>query len=271
MADADATREEVIDAAADLMFAIHALEMKAADKTDLEMALELAELIDLSKYVEAGQDEYLAAKEAAEAVMADGDAMQAETDEAWNRLVEAMDALRLKADKSVLEDLISRMESLDLTAYTEESVTVFRAAFAAANTIFMDEAVSVNDQAKVDDAAAVLQAAYDGLVKIQGGETEDPDTENPDTGDAENPGTENPDNDQPGTDGENPSGSSQDQVSGNGQNADSQNGNGTQNTAAAKPAAKTGDVSAMMPAAAGIAMLISIAAIGCVLKRRVRG
>ena len=44
MADEDATREEVLDAAADLMFAIHALEMKAADKTDLEMALELAEI-----------------------------------------------------------------------------------------------------------------------------------------------------------------------------------------------------------------------------------
>ena len=77
MADENATREEVLDAAADLMFAVHALDMKAADKTDLEMALELAEMIDLSKYVEAGQAEYLAAKDAAEAVMADGDAMQA--------------------------------------------------------------------------------------------------------------------------------------------------------------------------------------------------
>ena len=79
MADEDATREEVLDAAEDLMLAIHALNMKAADKTDLQMALELTELIDLSKYVEAGQAEYLDAKEAAEAVMADGDAMQAET------------------------------------------------------------------------------------------------------------------------------------------------------------------------------------------------
>ena len=129
MADENATREEVLDAAADLMFAVHALDMKAADKTDLEMALDLAEMIDLSKYVEAGQAEYLAAKDAAEAVMADGDAMQAETDEAWNSLVETMNALRLKADKSVLEDLISQMEELDLSGYTEESVNVFRAAF----------------------------------------------------------------------------------------------------------------------------------------------
>ena len=135
MADEGAKREEVLDAAKDLMLAIHALNMKAADKTDLEMALELAEMIDLNKYVEAGQAEFLAAKEAAEAVLADGDAMQEETDQAWGDLVEAMEALRLKADKSVLQDLISQMEGLDLSGYTEESVNVFRAALAAANSI----------------------------------------------------------------------------------------------------------------------------------------
>ena len=176
MADENAAREEVLDAAADLMFAIHALDMKAADKTDLEMALDLAEMIDLSKYAEAGQAEYLAAKEAAEAVMADGDAMQPETDEAWNTLVEAMNALRLKADKSVLEDLISQMEGMDLSGYTEESVTVFRAAFAAANAVLTDEALSVDDQAKVDEAVNALQAAYDGLEKTQSSEPEDPGT-----------------------------------------------------------------------------------------------
>ena len=189
MADEDATREEVLDAATDLMFAIHALDMKAADKTDLEMALDLAEMIDLSKYAEAGQAEYLAAKDAAEAVMADGDAMQAETDEAWNTLVEAMNALRLKADKAALEDLISQMEGLDLSGYTEESVSVFRAAFAAANAVLTDEALSVDDQAKVDEAVNALQAAYDGLEKTQSGEPEDPGSGSGDADDPKDPGS----------------------------------------------------------------------------------
>ena len=205
MADEDATREEVLDAAEDLMLAIHALNMKAADKTDLQMALELTELIDLSKYVEAGQAEYLAAKEAAEAVMADGDAMQAETDEAWSRLVETMEALRLKADKSVLQDLISQMEGLDLSGYTEESVTMFRAALASANSIFMDETLSVDEQAKVDEAVIALQAAYDGLMKAQGGGTETP---GGDTDDPQNPGGS--DTDDPQTpDGDSQSGDQQ--------------------------------------------------------------
>ena len=176
LADESATREEVLDAVKDLMLSIHALDMKAADKTDLEMTLELAEMIDLSKYVEAGQAEYLAAKEAAEAVLSDGDAMQAETDEAWNKLVEAMNALRMKADKTVLEDLISKMENMDLTEYTEESAAVFRAALASAGSILADKTLSVDEQVKVDEAAAALQDAYDGLepVSQSSGDTEKP-------------------------------------------------------------------------------------------------
>src|SRR5699024_3061136 len=152
------------------------LDMKAADKADLEMALELAEMIDLTKYVEAGQAEFLEAKELAEGVLADGDAMQAETDEAWNRLVEAMNALRMKADKSVLEDLISQTEELDLAKYTKESANVFRAALEAANSILADETLSVDDQVKVDEAAAALQEAHDGLepVSQNSGDTEKP-------------------------------------------------------------------------------------------------
>ncbi len=184
MADENATKEEVIDASADLMFAIHALGMKAADKADLEMALELAEMIELGKYVEAGQAEYLDAKEAAEAVMADGDAMQEETDQAWNVLVEAMEALRLKADKSVLQELVNQVSEIDLTGYTEESVSVFIAALEAANSILADETLSVDDQAKVDDARKALRNAYDGLVKTAG-ET----VENPDSGEQRDPGS----------------------------------------------------------------------------------
>ena len=248
MADEDATREEVLDAAKDLMFAIHALDMKAADKTDLEMALDLAEMIDLSKYVEAGQAEYLAAKEAADAVMADGDAMQAETDEAWNTLVEAMNALRLKADKSVLEDLIGQMEGLDLSGYTEESVSVFRAAFTAANAVLTDEALSVDDQAKVDEAVNALQAAYDGLEKTQSGEPEDPGTGSGDADDPKDPG----------------SGDADDKNNA----ADTQNSADSGKDAVADKAAKTGDAAPI--AAAGMALALSAGAALHVMKKRSR-
>ena len=242
MADENATREEVLDAAKDLMLAIHALDMKAADKTDLEMALDLAEMIDLSKYVEAGQAEYLEAKEAAEAVLSDGDAMQAETDEAWNSLVEAMNALRMKADKSVLEDLISKAENLDLTGYTEESVSVFRAALAAANSILADETLSVDGQEKVDEAAAALQAAAEGLEKAQGsqgGDAENSDGSN--AGDTQNPGGS-----QSGNDGQTTGGNA--------------GGQDNQKSGAAAGAVKTGDSTPMMAA-----VIMLAAAAGAVL------
>ena len=116
----------------------------------------------------------------------------------------------------------------------DESVSVFRAALAAANDILADETLSENDQAKVDEAAAALQAAYDGLEKAQGGEPE-----NPGGGDQEKP--QNPDGDngnQGGTSGGNGSGSGTD--NGN-QNSTANGQNGGSSAGTGSKAAKTGD------------------------------
>ena len=178
MADADATRDEVMNATIKLVKAIHALDMQAADKTDLEMAVELGDMIDLSKYVEAGQQEFTDALAAAKEVLADGDAMQGDVDEAWDALVTAMENLRLKASKDALEDLLNEAAGLDLSRYTEESAAAFRAALASAQAVFADETLSEADQQKVDDAAAALKAAKDGLVAKADGSGEGNETGN---------------------------------------------------------------------------------------------
>ena len=264
MADESASREEVLNAAAKLMFAIHALEMKAGDKTDLEMAAELGDMIDLTQYVEAGQPEFTEALAKAKEVLADGDAFQDEIDSAWDALVAAMENLRLKADKSVLEDLISQTAELDLSGYTEESVSVFRAAFAAANAVFTDEALSVDDQAEVDQAAQALQAAYDGLEKVQAGEPEDPGADSGNqggtAGDDGNDGTGS----QNGGAASGQNGQNSGAASGqNGQNSpNSQDGNTGSGT---EKAAKTGDSAPV--AAAGMLLILSAGA-GIVLGKR---
>ena len=178
MADADATRDEVMNATIKLVKAIHALDMQAADKTDLEMAVELGNMIDLSKYVEAGQQEFTDALAAAKEVLADGDAMQGDVDEAWDALVTAMENLRLKASKDALEDLLNEAAGLDLSRYTEESAAAFRAALASAQAVFADETLSEADQQQVDDAAAALKAAKDGLVAKADGSGEGNETGN---------------------------------------------------------------------------------------------
>ena len=50
------------------------------------MAVELGDMLDLSKYVEAGQKEFTGRLSAAKEVLADGDAMQGDVHAAWMHL-----------------------------------------------------------------------------------------------------------------------------------------------------------------------------------------
>ena len=232
MADEYATREEVTNATVKLMRAIHALNMKPGDKTDLEMAVELGDSIDLTKYVEAGQAEFTEALAKAKEVLADGDAFQEDIDNAWNVLVDAISNLRLKADKSVLEDLINEANGIDTSLYTEESVAAFRAAFTAADAVLADETLSEDDQAKVDEAANALSAAIDGL------------TAKADSGDGDNGNT-------------------------GGSNTGNSNGSSSGNS---QKAAKTGDETlAVLPAVGiGLSLILIIAAAAAFMRRKQR-
>ena len=233
MADENATREEVMNASVKLMKAVQAIDMKAADKTDLEMAVELAEMIDLTDYIDAGQQEFTDALAAANAVLADGDAMQAETDNAWNALVDAMANLRLKADKAALEDLLNEVAGLDLTQYTEESAAVFRTALASAQAVLEDDALTEDDQETVDNAVAALMSARDGLTA----KADDSGNGSQDgNADVNQGGNDN--NNSSGTDG-NKSGTA---AGSNDSNNTGGSKSGTDSGTAAGKAAKTGDV-----------------------------
>ena len=246
------------------MLAINALNMKAADKTDLSMAVELAGMIDLGRYVEAGQQEFLDTLAFAEEALADGDTMQPGADQAWSALVDAMGSLRLKADKDVLEELLSQAEGLDLEQYTEESAAVFRTALASAQAVFADQTLSVEDQQTVDDAVASLKMAREDLtVKADGSDKEEQggseDSQKP--GDGEQSG---------GDDSQKPDDAEQ-----SGNNSDSGNAADTGNTGNAdnggssvnhtQKAAKTGD-----SAHAGMFAAVALMS-GLVILNRKRG
>ena len=258
MADDSATRDEVINASRKLMLAINALDMKAADKTDLEMAVELAEMLDMTDYVEAGQQEFQDALAMAKEVLSDGDTMQTGADEAWNALVDAIAGLRLKADKTVLEDLLNEAAGLDLSQYTEESAAVFRTALASAQAVFADETLSEDDQQKVDDAVAALKEAKAGLVASAGGNEDNNNTGN--TGNSGNNNTGNTGN----------AGSSDTGNNGNsntGNNNTGSNNTGNSNTGA--KAAKTGDAaSPILPMAGAAAAILLLAGTAMARKRR---
>ena len=248
MANDHATYEEVMDASFKLVQALGALDMKAGDKTDLEMALELADMIDLDKYVDAGQQAFLDAKAAAEEVMADGDAMQADIDSAWQALTDAIVNLRLKADKSALEDLLNSVAGLDLSQYTDESVQVFRTALAAANAVMENITLTTDDQKTVDDVTQALASAKDALVlkaDASGGDSQNSGSGNSNTGNNNTGGSNTGNNG-------NTAGNGSTNAGGNSQN---------------QSAAKTGDAAPI----AGLAAVVILAAVlagGTVIIRR---
>ena len=168
-------------------------------------------------------------------MLADGDALQGDADTAWNTLVAAMENLRLKADKDVLEALLDEAAGLDLSRYTEESVAVFRAALASAQAVFADGTLTEADQQKVDDAVNALKEAKAGLTALNDGSGDGSGTG---SGDAQEPGgsqdTDGQNSGSQNTGGQN----SADQggsKTGSGGNADKNSGD------SADKAAKTGD------------------------------
>ena len=115
---------------------------------------------------------------AAQDLIADKDnAMEAEIQTAENNLLNTMLNLRLKADKSILEEMIATANEINANAYTEESYSVLTTALAKANDVMADDNATQED---VDAAANAVKAAMDGLVAVDGTPAETP-TEGNDT------------------------------------------------------------------------------------------
>lgn len=184
-ADPAAEQSQVDQAWLGLMKEIHKLGFVQGEKDSLETLVQAAREIagQLDKYVEAGQAEFLAALDSAEATLASGNAMQEDVDAASSSLIEAMMNLRFRADKSVLQKVLEKAAGVDIEAYTPQSI----AAFQAAN----ENAQAVNNhpdatQAEVDRAVDELSAALDGLepTAVQGDSVQASRGSNAKTGDA---------------------------------------------------------------------------------------
>lgn len=65
-------------------------------------------------------------------------------------LKEAMQALREKAEKEELQKAIEKAEAIDLKQYTEDSVKAFTDVLKAAKEMYLDNTLSVEEQAEVD-------------------------------------------------------------------------------------------------------------------------
>lgn len=177
-ANASATQQQVDDAWMQLMTEIHKFGFVAGDKTQISLLLAQAESIGsrLDSYVEAGKQEFSAAQQAAAAVNSDPDAMASDIQPVADRLLDAMLNLRLKADKTLLASAVSEARALDLSGYTLQSVEAFHSAVAEAEQLLADNALSVDDQDRVDAATEAISAAKAALVPISSSSSKTPET-----------------------------------------------------------------------------------------------
>ncbi|MBS5939381.1 MAG: LPXTG cell wall anchor domain-containing protein [Clostridium sp.] len=98
-------------------------------------------------------------------MLSNKDASQEEINEAYNKLIKAYLDLRLIPDKSLLEDLISKAEAIDLSKYTKESANKLSLALANSKSILNKEEFTQNE---IDESADELKSALEGLIASNG-------------------------------------------------------------------------------------------------------
>ena len=171
--DPSVTQSMVDESWQGLIEIIQYMSFKAGDMTDLQKVVDLANSLDLTKYLDEGQQEFTDALAAAEAILGEEFTGQSKIDQAWKDLLKAMSELRLKPSKGALEELIASAQSLSTDGVSEETAAVFRSALARAVSVYEDEQAT---EEEVASAQEELQTAIDQMAASAGG------TENPGQG-----------------------------------------------------------------------------------------
>lgn len=170
--DENAMQKEITAAWKALIKASSELNRKMADMTDLKKVIAWMETLNLDKYLEAGQQEFKEALEAAKATAENILATQTEVDDAWKALMDAGSALRLKPDKGALDELLQAAGK-----YLTEEASYEQAAFASFRAVYAEaEAVFMSDQATADEVNTAVEKLTSAAAKLESSpaEPEDP-------------------------------------------------------------------------------------------------
>lgn len=162
IANSSATQTQLNDAAVKLLGFIAKVDWKQGDKTALEVAIQVADSINENLNLYIDTEAFEAAYGNAKAVYESGNSMQDDVDEAFQALVDAMNNMRMKANKDILNDMINKASAQDLSGCTADSVKAFHAALTAAKAVASDGKATQNE---VDNAVERLLAAQAGLTK----------------------------------------------------------------------------------------------------------
>lgn len=138
--------------------------MQKGDKTALINALNGA--YPPNNYTASTYNQYLIAKEKAEAVIADENAMQTHVDAAKTQLEDAIFELTAIGNKTELKNAVMTAETLQKGAYTQESWEQFQKVLSYAKSVEDSNDVT---QADVDEAVALLAQAQAALTTGESG------------------------------------------------------------------------------------------------------
>ena len=166
----DAMEPEITEAVENLKEAIDNVRHQA-DKSTLATVIAKAESIDLSEYIEEGQDAFTAALENAKKVYDDPSATQEEVDAAADALNAAITALRKIANKDHLKELMETAQSIDASDYTAASYQNLVNVMAEAQKVLDDNTLAEDDPAAgttIRNMETKLSAAINSLVENSG-------------------------------------------------------------------------------------------------------
>ncbi|WP_460268924.1 FIVAR domain-containing protein, partial [Clostridium tertium] len=132
----DSTEEEVDEVFKRLVNVIWMLEYKQGNKEALQSLVDSAKGLVEKVYTADSWAALQVAIEAADAVLADENAMQEEIDEILDSLKSAIDGLvKIEVKKEALENLVNKLEKLDKKGYTESTWTPFENALKTAKEV----------------------------------------------------------------------------------------------------------------------------------------
>lgn len=167
---------ELVDGKTDIGAAEYAEPAAEADKTDLKVLVDKAKTLNEEDYTPESWKTFAERLKAAEAVLADENAIQADIDAVRGALQTAMDNLeKIVVDKKALGELIKEAETKyesKLDKYTSETAENFQKALDIARDVFANEDAT---QKQVESAYKNLQESVLGL-KLT--DNKNPDTDN---------------------------------------------------------------------------------------------
>lgn len=166
----EVSQEELDSAAQSILSAFEALQEKqeAANKTLLAMTVAQADLLvsegaleGVSELVVQAFNERLAT---AKAVLDDDSASQAEVNAAWSALVEVIQMLDFRSDKSELADLLQQARNMDLSHCSAEDRALMEEAIVFGQQV-MDDPAALNEQS-IAQAVEKLKAAIEACQEV---------------------------------------------------------------------------------------------------------